>query len=148
MDFKPNVIMDYRNYRLGNLLREVKSGKVIEVIGLKKSTEKLKFPTCNVTDFEVEFSGSFPDGWQAEEIMLTPDVFLQLGFKPGNDKYYTVSYFKGLFGFWSNGREWFFSNCGTMEPIYYIHELQNIYFMYHREELNVSALNPEPIPQP
>lgn len=138
-----------KHYRLGNLLRESGTGQIVEVIGIKKLKPK---PTSkifvNVEEYEIEVSGHFPDRWQAEEIPLTKEIFTALGFHPGNDKFYNTSFFIGLFGFWSDSgsKDWYWSNCETSLPIHYVSELQNVYFNYFKKELNVSNLNPQPIP--
>jgi hypothetical protein len=137
------------SYRIGNLLRESGTRQVVEVIGLKKLKPKPhsnKF--INFEEFVVEVSGNFEDGWRLEEILLTPDIFFALGFKPGKDKFYNVSFFIGLFGFWSDSgsKDWYWSNCGTSLPIHYVSELQNVYFNYFKKDLDVSPLKPQPIP--
>jgi len=152
--------VDPKKYRLGNLLREVNSGKIVEVIGLKKeiASRVTKFLELTVCDESItlEVSGNFTEGWRLEEIPLTEEILLKLGFVKDNtlDKIYycpqtmrfdiiNASALDGGFKFKAFRGSYILS-----EPILYISEIQNFFFCSAGKELDVSALKPETIPAP
>lgn len=140
--------MDPRNYRLGNLLREVNSGKIVEVIGLEKSEETRHSPDANVLplkmiNYKIEVSGSFPDRWQAEEIPISPDILEYLGFIVKNTMEGYAFYKQNLCFVHFNHEVFIWQNS----KIEFIHQVQNIYFLIHGKELDVSSLKPKPIPK-
>lgn len=147
--------MDPRNYRLGNLLREVKTGKIVEVIGLTKELEEritpIDMPSEYYDKYSLEVSGNFEGEWQAEEIPITKDILIKLGFY-GGDKVLGKRDSPFIFKPHPNPVRHEIMMCfifGFSIPnIKYLHEFQNLTHLLTGEHLDVSALNPEPIPQP
>jgi len=137
--------VDPKKYRLGNLLREVNSGKIVEVIGLKKEIhQKTGFheEPINYENLTVEVSGNFPDGWRLEEIPLTEEIILKIGLVKDNfrDKRYYCAQLVNPLAF---GAPYVLS-----KPMDFVSEIQNFFFYNTGKELDVSALHPEPIPAP
>jgi len=141
--------IDPKKYRLGNLLREVESKQIIEVIGLKKETHTRTGFNEEIIKYEnliVEFSGSFPDGWQAEEILLTEDLLLKIGFIKKDNDLWCCYCFDGFC--LSSNFELFLGNDSDLSyiKILTLSKLQNTYFELYSKELDLSALEIQPTP--
>jgi len=134
---------------LGNLLREVESKQIIEVIGLKKEIHTKTGFNEEIIDYEnltVEFSKSFPDGWQAEEVLLTEEVLLKIMFLKRNNGLW-IYYNLGDF-YLSSTFELFLGNDTDLSciKILTLSQLQNIYFELKGKELDVSMFLIQPTP--
>lgn len=135
--------MNPQHYRLGNLLREVNSGKIVEVIGLK-IIEKTPIDTIR----SLEVSGSFEGEWQAEEIPITQELLFKIGGCSWDNRIminHSIDFCEHPS---KNGSLVCFIRSFSHGQIKFLHQLQNLYFSLTGEELNVSVLNPEPIPNP
>lgn len=135
--------MEADKLMLGNLFVEKNTfreglGEVIQVIGLKELfTENIvpKHMGKVTENFEVEFSGDFPEGWQAVPIKITDGILAQLGIKKDGPKRY-VNGFRLFYNEWHGFHYWDY-RISKEEPIKieYVHELQNIYFYLKGEHL-------------
>lgn len=144
--------MDPRYYRLGNLLREVNSDKIVEVIGLQKMREEritpVSMPHVYYNKYSLEVSGSFEGEWQAEEIPITEELLFKIGGYSWDNKIminHSIDFCEHPS---KNGSLVCFIRSFSHGQIKFLHQLQNLYFSLTGEELNVSVLNPEPIPNP
>lgn len=132
--------MNAHEFRLGNLLKEVRSGQIVEVIGLKK------FPGDVNNKTEIEVSGNFEEGWQAQKIPLTKDHFKshRLRFHLGVDM--TGEYYmKGNLRIHLIDERFVFYFGPRPEEhiqIVYLHDIQNLYMDVNRCELCVKNLLP------
>lgn len=145
--------MNPTSYRLGNLLRETNTGKIVQVIGLK---------IYDTENTEIEVSGDFKGAWSLEEIPLTEEIFIKLGFEKfieGFLFWFEKEFFEIIFVTSDNEHlpNFIFSlgvGLQNEDPYYFndskttVSQLQNLYFSLTGEELDISALNPEPIPAP
>jgi len=129
MEIKPESL------RIGNLMKEHYTGKIISVIEL---TEK-----------SITFSDSFIGKWQAEPIEVSEEILLKVGFEVIDDNPKQKPHYKGDvlfkiidFEFSNSMKDGFVSyqiNNGET-AIKYIHQLQNLYFALTGTELNTSGL--------
>lgn len=149
-----------KNYRLGNLLKEVDSGQIVEVIGVKKEIKKRisKYFENEIIEefFTIEVSGKYEGEWKLEEIPLTEEILLLLGFKKFNkNKYFhpettcfEIQNTSGLDGgFRAQAVRWVRGDGFSLStPILTVDRVQNYFFSATEKELNVSKLNVQPIP--
>lgn len=125
MEIKPESL------RIGNLMKEHYTGKIISVIEL---TEK-----------SITFSDSFIGKWQAEPIEVSEEILLKVGI------IYRSFYVVGT----GNCNKWqlddfillknidgdFYCPLSAYNPVLeFVHELQNLYFALTGQELNISVL--------
>lgn len=114
--------------RIGNLFFEESSKEIIEVIWLEKT--------------RIIFSGMFLNNWQAKPIKLTPEWLVNFGFekidyhrfkiKPSKfEWYYTYSTHDNAFRFYVE------DTIVCLNVIFYVHQLQNLYFALTGNELEL-----------
>jgi len=110
--------------RIGNLMQEHYTGKIISVIKLTEKT--------------ITFSGSFIGKWQAEKIPLSEEILLKCGFRSNSEL--EIGHLK--FIWYGNDNLGIKGILGLIKPnsIKYLHELQNIVRALCGQELNTSGL--------
>lgn len=115
-------MINTREFRIGNLLIEKKSGQIIEVI--------------NISQKHVSFSGQFKAGWKAEPIPLTEEWLLRFGFEKMDETWYTHKNYNLELderGFWLS-----FQTLQLSEIINFVHQLQNLNFALTKQELKLN----------
>lgn len=115
--------------RIGNLFEELYSKNIIEVIGL--------------TNEEITFNGEFIRKWQARPIPLTKKWLLKFGFEFNKHKNWHNFKLKDFYINYSKidiedlvDANCFYSMNGNIK-IKYVHELQNIYYVFYKKELMI-----------
>ena len=115
--------MNKNEFRLGNLIDF--NGKILEIEGINGSGIYVDNPEDSFLLFD-EFSG----------VKLTEDFILKNGFKHSGNGFFI--HCKSLFELCNIGNEFFTSGFrGTsIKKIYFIHQLQNLYFELTCSEIN------------
>lgn len=129
MNIKPESL------RIGNLMREHYTDKIISVIELKEKS--------------ITFSDSFIGKWQADPIELTEEILLKVGFeKKLNGKIvpydineiYRIYSDKDGFEFWVLDKDYEEVAYCKLCKLTYLHQLQNLLYSLCGKELDVSKL--------
>ena len=116
--------MDAHKLRIGNLFQEQNTKEVIMVTELSQ--------------FKIDFSGSFKGEWQAKPIPLTEEWLIEkMKFHKQNNQIYSIG-LKLFISWWNTNSIEIDINGEVLEiNCKYVHELQNIYFALTGEELTI-----------
>ncbi|MBS7112627.1 MAG: hypothetical protein KH100_15700 [Dysgonomonas mossii] len=124
--------MEAAEYRIGNLLRDKVSKTLLEVIELTKE---------NVVTYVID-RNMFPlkDGWSLEPIPITAEWLLKLGFFHSESlDMYLLKIQKEKWICWNKDKGITLQDVNRTlfeyKKIKYVHQLQNLYFATHQEEL-------------
>jgi len=138
--------MNAKELRIGNLIKLTDTGEIITVTGIMQDSHGVKV-------FGITSDGTYCNPWieNCEPITLTEDWLIRSGFvKDNNDDFDDFIYEKNMvyiFQHKYNLSSFNYPNlmkygdlneykCAT--PIYYVHQLQNLYFALTGSELEIN----------
>jgi hypothetical protein len=137
--------MKVTDFRIGNLVRDKKTGVVMRVSDLTSEDGTIHNASdiCGYVIDRLKFP--LPDGWEIEPIPLTEKWLLRMGFVSsghwqGNPSTYTIKDFtlvtesiQGPFYYdTTKTGAWF-----TGAKLQYVHQLQNLYFALTGQEIEI-----------
>ena len=132
--------MQANELRIGNLIRDKESRHIVEVLTIDNVIEEgsvyiRAFDFIGKYIFESELADE-----QLSPIKLTEKRLLNCGFVKGAYKDTYTDYTFDGFRLVDKGNKYEFLICGSsviLSEIKYIHELQNIYFILSKKELEI-----------
>lgn len=120
--------MNKTELRIGNIIRDIESGRIgtVLTLGAKKCTVKM------------EFSKLMQDYDEFEPIPLSGEWLLKMGFENKKDgKFYHSKFDRTWVSLDSILVKWYGNALGGIMMLDYVHQLQNIFFSLTGEELTV-----------
>lgn len=121
--------------RLGNFFRDRNSGAILKVEHLSTSlSPNIGFLVIDRKNYPLA------EDWQAEPIPITPEILEKAGFEYEGQTTLTKEGFPIYFKLIKDHKpqaHCFYLNGQITIMVAYVHELQNIYYFFFREELNI-----------